>query len=174
MTLLDNVLASARAELGKPYVWGAEGPNTFDCSGLMQFIFAENGINLPRTAEEQRKATSQVTNPVAGDLVFYGAPAHHVALYIGNGYMLAAPSTGDVVKIQKVYGSPTYGRIAKLGNTTTAPIGNLAQTVGLSLNPADWLGGVKNIVLEGVFVCLGIGLVGYGAYRAFAQNKEGA
>jgi len=176
-SLLDRVIATGRGELGKPYVYGAEGPNTFDCSGLMQFIFGQNGISLPRTADAQMKATIPVTNPVAGDLVFWGNPAQHVALYLGNGYILAAPHTGDVVKVEKVYGSPTYGRISGLGNTTTAPLGALAQNVGLglpsSVDPQTYITGAKNIVVEGVFVLLGIGLVGYGAYRAFA-NKDGA
>jgi hypothetical protein len=178
MTLLDNVLATARGELGKPYVYGAEGPNTFDCSGLIQFVFGQNGISLPRTAEAQRQATATVTNPVAGDLVFYGNPATHVGLYIGNGQMLAAPHSGDVVKIQKVYGTPSkYGRVSSLGNTTTAPLSN---AINAGWNPVGGaidsvLGSVRNVVVEAAFITLGIGLVGYGAYRTLSsKNKDGA
>jgi len=176
MTLLDNVLATARGELGKPYVYGAEGPNTFDCSGLIQFVFGQNGIKLPRTAEAQRQATTKVSNPVPGDLVFYNIPASHVGLYIGGGMMLAAPHSGDVVKIQKVYGTPSmYGRVGSLGNTTTAPLSN---AVNAAWNPVSGaidsvLGSVRNLILEGAFIALGIGLVGYGAYRALSQ-KDGS
>jgi len=174
MTLLDSVLASARGELGKPYVYGAEGPNTFDCSGLIQYVFGQNGVSLPRTAEAQRQATSKVSNPVAGDLVFYNVPASHVGLYIGNGYMIAAPHSGDVVKIQKVYGTPSYGRVSSLGNTTTAPLANAVQT---AWNPVSGaadaiVSTVRNYVIEGVFVVLGLGLVGYGAYKTLGARKD--
>jgi len=175
MSLLDRVLATAQGELGKPYVYGAEGPNTFDCSGLIQFVFGQNGIKLPRTAEAQRQATSKVSNPVPGDLVFYNVPATHVGLYIGNGMMLAAPHAGDVVKIQKVYGTPSqYGRVSNLGNTTSSPLSGIMQTVGNPLTSV--IGNVaetaRNYVIEGLFVVLGVGLVGYGAYRTVSSRKE--
>jgi len=108
---VGSIIASGMKQLGKPYVFGDEGPNTFDCSGLMQFIFKKNGISLPRTAAQQQKVAKRVGKPVAGDLVFYGYPAHHVALYLGNGKMLAAPHAGANVRVQPVYGKPTYGRI---------------------------------------------------------------
>jgi cell wall-associated NlpC family hydrolase len=106
-----SIIASGMKQLGKPYIFGNEGPNSFDCSGLMQFIFGKNGVKLPRTAAQQQKFAKRVSKPVPGDLVFYGYPAHHVALYLGNGKMLAAPHAGANVRVQPVYGSPTYGRI---------------------------------------------------------------
>jgi cell wall-associated NlpC family hydrolase len=108
---IGSIIAAGMKQLGKPYVFGDEGPNTFDCSGLMQFIFKKNGIKLPRTAAQQQKVAKRVSKPQPGDLVFYGYPAHHVALYLGNGKMLAAPHSGANVRVQPVYGKPTYGRI---------------------------------------------------------------
>ena len=129
MTTADQIIAYGMQEIGKPYHFGDEGPNAFDCSGLMQWIFGKAGITLPRTAAQQQKIATPVSNPQPGDLVFYGAPATHVALYLGNGRMLAAPHTGANVRVQDVYGSPTYGRVAGAGT------GMVASTVGLVTNP---------------------------------------
>lgn len=125
MSAADSIIAYGLAEIGKPYHYGDEGPNAFDCSGLMQFIFGKAGIKLPRTAAQQQSVATRVSNPVPGDLVFYGSPATHVALYLGAGRMLAAPHTGANVRIQSVYGSPMYGRVAGAGT------GTVAQNVGL-------------------------------------------
>lgn len=120
MSAATSVIAYGMSEIGKPYHYGDEGPNSFDCSGLMQFIFGRAGIKLPRTAAQQQSVTTVVTSPAPGDLVFYGAPATHVALYLGAGRMLAAPHTGANVRVQAVYGSPTYGRVAGAGTGTVA------------------------------------------------------
>lgn len=125
MSAADSIIAYGLAEIGKPYHYGDEGPNAFDCSGLMQFIFGKAGIHLPRTAAQQQQIATPVTSPVPGDLVFYGTPATHVALYVGGGRMLAAPHTGANVRIQSVYGSPMYGRVSGAGT------GAVAQNVGL-------------------------------------------
>jgi cell wall-associated NlpC family hydrolase len=105
------VLQIARQQLGDAYVWGATGPDTFDCSGLTQWAYAHAGIQLPRVAADQWNAGPHVTlaDLLPGDLLFWAtdlsnpATIHHVALYLGNGVMLAAPHTGDVVKIEPVY-----------------------------------------------------------------------
>ncbi|QRP44202.1 C40 family peptidase [Amycolatopsis sp. FDAARGOS 1241] len=92
---------AALSRLGDAYVWGATGPSTFDCSGLMQWAYRQAGISLPRSSREQ----STFGTPVArsqlqpGDLVFYYTPVSHVGMYIGDGKMVHAPTTGDVVKI---------------------------------------------------------------------------
>lgn len=104
-------LAFARAQLGKPYVWGATGPATYDCSGLTGAAWAAAGVRLPRTASEQWYAGPHVSlgDLQPGDLLFWAtdpadpASIHHVALYAGGGLMVAAPHTGDVVKLQAVY-----------------------------------------------------------------------
>lgn len=129
MSKADQIIAYGLQEIGKPYHYGDEGPNAFDCSGLMQWIFGKAGIQLPRTAAQQQKVATPVSNPQPGDLVFYGAPATHVALYLGSGRMLAAPHTGANVRVQSVYGTPTYGRISGAGT------GAVASTVGLVTTP---------------------------------------
>lgn len=164
MSLVDDLISAARHELGDPYVYGAEGPSTFDCSGLMQYVFGQVGIKLPRTAAEQQDAAAKVSAPVPGDLVFWGDPATHVALYIGSGKMIAAPHSGAVVQIQDVYGSPTYGRVSGLGgaatylaNTATLGATSLASNL-LTKVPAQVRDGIVMIIFAGT----GLALVGFG------------
>lgn len=91
-------------QLKVPYVWGGTTPRGFDCSGLCQYIYARHGVNLPRVSYQQAQAGQPVAaNDVqAADLVFFGNPVHHVGIYIGGGYFVHAPRTGDVVKISKL------------------------------------------------------------------------
>ncbi|WP_432055257.1 NlpC/P60 family protein [Streptomyces sp. bgisy022] len=97
-------LAAARSALGKPYVWGANGPNGFDCSGLMQWSYAQAGIALPRTSQAQRYAGRQVPLSQArpGDLVVYRSDASHVGMYVGNGQVIHAPYPGAPVRYDPV------------------------------------------------------------------------
>ena len=95
-------VTNALAKLGKPYRWGATGPNAFDCSGLVKYSFSKAGkANLPRTS----RAMSKVGVPVKkadlqpGDLVFFYQPISHVGIYIGNGKIVHASRTGQPVKI---------------------------------------------------------------------------
>ena len=109
------IILSAKQYLGVPYVWGGTTPNGFDCSGLMQWVFAQNGISIPRVSQAQQASVKEI--PISevqpSDLVFWGRPAHHVALYIGDGYFIQAPQPGDVVKITHVswYPFDSAGRI---------------------------------------------------------------
>ncbi|TNC23894.1 C40 family peptidase [Amycolatopsis alkalitolerans] len=91
----------ALSKLGDAYVWGATGPNTFDCSGLMLFSYRAAGVSLPRTAASQQQTGLPVSRSALqpGDLVFFGSPAYHVGMYLGDGKMVQAPTSGDVVKI---------------------------------------------------------------------------
>lgn len=94
----------ALAQRGDAYHWGSTGATTFDCSGLMVFSYRAAGVSLPRTAAAQATVGTAVSlaNAQPGDLVIYGADAHHVAMYIGNGKVVHAPHTGDVVKVASV------------------------------------------------------------------------
>jgi cell wall-associated NlpC family hydrolase len=103
---INTVLQTAAHEVGKPYVWGAEGPDAFDCSGLVEWSFAAAGIRMPRVSQQQWFAGPHINYADArpGDLLFWHEdptdPANidHVAIYAGNNMMLVAPHTGDYVK----------------------------------------------------------------------------
>ncbi|MGE5626592.1 MAG: NlpC/P60 family protein [Solirubrobacterales bacterium] len=111
----NAVLAYASNYLGVPYVWGGTTPRGFDCSGFVQYVYAHFGINLPRVSQDQQNVGTLVTraNLQPGDLVFFGDPAHHVGIYVGNGNMIDAPHTGDVIKIEPLHTDFTYGRRVK-------------------------------------------------------------
>jgi len=97
-------VAAARSALGRPYVWGANGPSGFDCSGLMQWAYAHAGVGLPRTSQAQRHAGRQVPLSQAqpGDLVTYRSDASHVGMYVGNGQVIHAPYPGAPVRYDPV------------------------------------------------------------------------
>jgi cell wall-associated NlpC family hydrolase len=99
-----EALRAAVTQLGKSYRWGAEGPQSFDCSGLTFWAFKQAGITLPRSSSQQARIGTPVgwNDMRAGDLVFYYQPVSHVGIYVGDGIMINAPQTGDVVKYQKV------------------------------------------------------------------------
>ncbi|WP_128376102.1 C40 family peptidase [Streptomyces cavernae] len=93
-------VAAVRSALGKPYVWGANGPSGFDCSGLMQWSYAQAGVGLPRTSQAQQHAGRQVPLSQAqpGDLVIYRSDASHVGMYVGDGQVIHAPYPGAPVR----------------------------------------------------------------------------
>ncbi|MFJ6460614.1 NlpC/P60 family protein [Streptomyces sp. NPDC091387] len=100
-------------QIGKPYVWGAEGPGSFDCSGLTSQAWASAGRTIPRTSQEQwrqlRKVPVSALRP--GDLVIYFPKATHVALYIGNGLVVQAPRPGSRVKVSPLASNPLLGAV---------------------------------------------------------------
>ncbi|MFK8909611.1 NlpC/P60 family protein [Streptomyces sp. YS-3] len=97
-------VAAARQAVGRPYVWGANGPSGFDCSGLMQWSYAHAGVGLPRTSQAQRYAGRRVSLSEAqpGDLVAYRSDASHIAMYVGNGQVIHAPYPGAPVRYDPV------------------------------------------------------------------------
>jgi cell wall-associated NlpC family hydrolase len=101
---VNAVIAEAKRQLGKPYVWGAAGPNSFDCSGLTQWAWRAGGVSLPHYTGSQYASTRHVSlnDLQPGDLVYYNG-MNHVALYIGGGQIIHAPHSGDVVKISSLY-----------------------------------------------------------------------
>lgn len=103
------------AQIGKPYVWGATGPNSYDCSGLMLRGFQAAGVrSMPRVSQGQQVWATPVDKKdiQPGDLVFFGQPAYHVGVYIGGGLMIDAPYTGARVRVDRVWSSVTgYGRV---------------------------------------------------------------
>ena len=95
------VLSFACAQIGEPYQFGADGPGSWDCSGLTMMAWRQAGVSLPHSSAQQATYGTRVTAAQLrpGDLVFYHVPISHVALFVGQGLMLDAPQTGDVVKI---------------------------------------------------------------------------
>ncbi len=95
---------TALAYHGVPYVWAGATPRGFDCSGLILYVYKQHGVTLPHYSGSQfllgEKVAAADLQP--GDVVFFGSPIHHVGMYIGGGYFLHAPRTGDFVKISKL------------------------------------------------------------------------
>ncbi|GGS24335.1 NlpC/P60 family protein [Streptomyces griseoviridis] len=104
-TAAEKALAFARAQIGKPYVWGATGPGSYDCSGLTQAAWKDAGVDLPRTTYDQVNAGTTVSISAArpGDLVFFYDDISHVGIYIGDGMMIHAPKPGAYVREESVY-----------------------------------------------------------------------
>jgi cell wall-associated NlpC family hydrolase len=109
-----KVIAYAEAQLGKPYQWGATGPDAYDCSGLATMAYRAAGVSIPRTSQEQWQFGTRIPASAAqpGDLVFFagadGTPQApgHVGIVIGNDNMIEAYATGDPIRIA-TYGQPT-------------------------------------------------------------------
>ncbi|KQW17612.1 C40 family peptidase [Streptomyces sp. Root369] len=104
-TKAAKALAFARAQIGKPYVWGATGPDSYDCSGLTQAAWKAAGVDLPRVTYDQVNAgtTVSLADAQPGDLVFFYDDISHVGLYIGNGMMIHAPRPGAYVREESIY-----------------------------------------------------------------------
>jgi NlpC/P60 family protein len=173
VTAAEQALAVAQLQLGEPYVYGDEGPDSFDCSGLMQYVYGQAGIALPRTAHEQQAWATPVSRPLPGDLVFYGRPATHVGLYLGNGKMISAPHPGAVVHVGGI-GTPTsYGRVPGAGALLTPAVTAVSTATGwLGDQLGSLLGGARHVVLEGTFVLLGLALLAAGTYWVAAGGTR--
>jgi peptidoglycan DL-endopeptidase CwlO len=100
----SKAVSVAAAQIGKPYKWGAAGPDSFDCSGLTMYAWAAAGVQLAHFAASQYETLPKVPRSqlAPGDLVFFGNPIHHVGIYEGGGVMIAAPQTGENVKRQSI------------------------------------------------------------------------
>jgi cell wall-associated NlpC family hydrolase len=128
----DQIARTARAQLGVPYAWSGNGPNSFDCSGLVRFVFARHGItNIPRSSIEQHRWSRSITRSQLrpGDLVFQSYSSRngvngtdHVAIYIGNGRVVDASSgQGGVIERAIIERTVTgYGRVPGTAAATTA------------------------------------------------------
>jgi cell wall-associated NlpC family hydrolase len=96
---------TARDQIGKPYRWGAEGPDAYDCSGLTKYAWGRAGVSLPHSSQAQYNALQKVSKDQLqpGDLVFFGNPIHHVGIYEGDGIMINAPQTGESVRRNSIH-----------------------------------------------------------------------
>ncbi|GAA0933465.1 NlpC/P60 family protein [Pseudonocardia zijingensis] len=106
-----EAIRAAMKMLGKPYRYGAEGPSSFDCSGLTSWAFKQVGITLPRSSSQQARVGTPVPRDQLrpGDLVFFYKPVSHVGIYVGDNKMINAPQTGDVVKYSDISSRPITG-----------------------------------------------------------------
>ncbi|WP_055575004.1 C40 family peptidase, partial [Streptomyces prasinopilosus] len=106
-----DAVSYAYRKLGSPYVWGATGPDAFDCSGLVQAAYRSAGVSLPRTTYAQINAGRRVARSALrpGDLVFFYSGITHVGLYIGNGQMIHAPNSGSPVRVAPLTEMPFAG-----------------------------------------------------------------
>ncbi len=124
----SSTLVNAMEKYGatNKYVYGAEGPSAFDCSGLVEYTLKKLGISFPRTSGEQYKASKYVSNPKPGDLVFFGpGGSDHVGVYTGNGEFYSAENEKDGMGISKVHGGgygtfAGYGRVPGLSDSTSS------------------------------------------------------
>ena len=115
-TFRQQAVRIAGEQKGKPYRYGATGPNSFDCSGFVQYVYRQVGKSLPRTSRQQRAATPHVSraDKQPGDLIFISTRGRvtHVGIYAGDDRFWVAPKAGDVVKLQRIYTSAyTVGRV---------------------------------------------------------------
>lgn len=112
-TKAEKVLAFARAQLGKPYVWGATGPSSYDCSGLTQAAWKAAGVTIPRTTWDQVNVGTRIATDDLrpGDLVFFYDDISHVGIYKGDGMMIHAPKPGANVREESIFYMPIYGSV---------------------------------------------------------------
>jgi len=135
----QQAVSLARSYTGVPYRWGGTDPSTgLDCSGLTQLVYRQLGVDLPRVAADQSRAGTEVASLAdaqPGDLVFFGEPAHHVGIYVGDGKMIDAPHTGSTVGEHSVsgYGTVSHIRRVTAGATTgqTGPAAGRLAAAGL-------------------------------------------
>lgn len=106
----QTILDAAASQIGLPYIWGGTTPGVgFDCSGLVQYAYAQAGISLPRIASGQGASGVWVSDPRPGDIVYW--PDHHVAIYAGNGMIYEAAKPGTLIRYGPIWGSPVYVRV---------------------------------------------------------------
>ncbi|MBO0829120.1 MAG: C40 family peptidase [Streptosporangiales bacterium] len=110
-------ISYARAQLGKPYSWGADGPDSYDCSGLTMASWRQAGVSLPHSSQQQYSSLPHVPRSALqpGDLVFFGSPIHHVGIYVGNNQMIDAPNSGEVVRYDSLNHMGTYAGAGRPG-----------------------------------------------------------
>ncbi|MBM2617378.1 transglycosylase SLT domain-containing protein [Actinoplanes sp. LDG1-06] len=142
----QDVVDAAKKYLGTPYVFGSTDPDKgLDCSALVQRAYSDLGIKLPRLSHQQAKAGEPVANLAQakpGDILAFDSPVDHVAIYLGDNKMIAAPKPGDHVKIQSVYEKPTHIRRVVSDFSAVAGGQNVAAVRPASLQGTGSLAGV--------------------------------
>jgi hypothetical protein len=157
-----NAVALARTYTGVPYKWGGTDPSSgLDCSGLVQLVYRKLGVDLPRTSQQQQHKGTEVASLAQaqpGDLVFFGEPAHHVGIYVGDGKMIDAPRAGKTVGVHQLYGTPSH--IRRLSAPSSAQSSALSagqsagQSAGIPASGGSAAGGLGG-PFAGVFLAAG-------------------
>jgi cell wall-associated NlpC family hydrolase len=113
----QKAVDTALAQVGDPYVWGASGPDAFDCSGLTQYAYSAAGVSLPHSSSSQSRMGTPVSRDQLqpGDLVFFYSPVSHVGMYIGNGQMVHASTSGQPVKVASLDSMGSYNSARRIG-----------------------------------------------------------
>ena len=117
----ERAVHYAMDQIGKPYQWGAEGPKSYDCSGLTSQAWDHAGTPIPRTSQEQWAHLKRIplTDLRPGDLVVYFPEATHVAMYVGDGKVVQAPRPGEKVKVSPLASNPVLGAVRPDGDQAT-------------------------------------------------------
>jgi cell wall-associated NlpC family hydrolase len=112
----QQAVDTALAQVGDPYVWGAGGPDAFDCSGLTQYAYSAAGVSLPHSSSSQSRMGMAVSRSELqpGDLLFFYSPVSHVGMYIGNGQMVHASTSGQPVKVASIDSMPSYNSARRI------------------------------------------------------------
>ncbi|GGN79240.1 hypothetical protein GCM10010112_53660 [Actinoplanes lobatus] len=141
----DDIVAAAKKYLGTPYVFGGTDPDKgLDCSALVQRAYQDLGVELPRNSWQQARAgrpVASLSEAKPGDILAFNSPVDHVAIYLGDNRMIAAPKPGDHVKIQTVYETPSAIRRV-LDTVPTAAVQDMSSLRPAGLRTGDGLGGV--------------------------------
>lgn len=188
-TVGDRIVEFARQQIGEPYVWGAEGPDSWDCSGLIYGAMKAAGLNVSRTTAAnlgRQGASVSLAAAVPGDVVYFDNPGatDHVGVYIGNGQMIDAPTQGQPVGVRAVSGATSIRRFpgvtspasgADFAGTSTSGTATAEEGEGFfdRLNPFDnWANDLQGLALKVVAAAACVGLVIAGAKATLSDKKD--
>ena len=159
-----DVLTDAKKYYGTPYLWGGTDPRYgLDCSALVQLVFKDLGVSLPRVTTDQVKSGTSVRYEDAqpGDLLFFGRDYHHVGIYAGNGMMVDAPSTGKKVGLHAVSGYDAVTAVRRILPSGSSG-GSGAITTGVSNVAGSAFNEPKAFAIKALFVVGGLIVAGVG------------
>jgi cell wall-associated NlpC family hydrolase len=151
----DRAVELAKTYSGVRYVWGGTDPaKGLDCSGLVQLVYGKLGVDLPRVASDQAKAgvpVASMAQAQPGDLVFFGSPAHHVGIYVGDGKMIDAPRAGRTVGVHEIAGYGTVSSIRRVSGTASGATArvNASGLTATELLAASGLAGLSALGTTG-------------------------
>lgn len=136
----------AEAQEGKPYKWGATGPDAYDCSGLVYAAYQANGVAVKRTSQGQQSEATKIDSAslALADLCFVGTPAYHVAMYAGNGSIVVADHTGIPVRTRPLDPSEFTGGFGRILTGSETPITTTGFTIPNPLSPFLFVEGLYN------------------------------